>query len=316
MDLPELIDPFARMLDAMCTPDAVRAVEGGRDAAAMWDAFAESGFLDALVAEEAGGAGLSLVEAAPLLALIGARAVPLPVGETLLGRALLTRAGQAPPDGPIALATGAGAVPLAMAADYVLSGTPEAPTVSSCAATATGLFHDLDGFVPDLEGTALRQLGAVLRAQLIAGAASRILEMTVAYANERLQFGKPIGKQQAVQQQLAVLAEQAVAARIAAAVGVRGGLLPTLHDAAVAKHATSVAAAEIAAIAHAVHGAIGISEEYELQLLTRRLHVWRLADGSESYWAGVLGELRIARATERTADFIRLANVDVTGAPA
>jgi acyl-CoA dehydrogenase len=63
----------------------------------------------------------------------------------------------------------------------------------------------------------------------------------------------------------------------------------------------------VAAIAHAVHGAIGISEEYDLQLLTRRLHGWRLADGSEGYWAGVLGELRAAAPAMATADFIRAA---------
>ena len=50
------------------------------------------------------------------------------------------------------------------------------------------------------------------------------------------------------------------------------------------------AVAPVASGAHAVHGAIGITEEYDLQLFTRRLHAWRLADGSERYWARVIGE--------------------------
>jgi acyl-CoA dehydrogenase len=301
MDMSELVDPFARMIEDICPPEAIRAIESGGPIEAMWGAFVESGFLDALVSEDAGGAGLSLAQAAPLIEALGARAVPLPVGETMVARALLAAAGQAVPDGPIALATGAGAVPFAGVAAHVLTGSPEEPVVVVPQATATGVFRDIDGYVPAVDGAALRPLAAVIRALQISGAAGRVLEMTVAFANERVQFGKPIGKQQAVQ------AEQAVAARIAAAIGARAGLHPGLIAAAMAKHGASLAAAEIAAIAHAVHGAIGISEEYDLQFLTRRLHAWRLADGSEGYWAGLLGAERLAEPEMSTADFIRAA---------
>jgi len=307
MDMSELIAPFARLIEDVCTPAAVRAVEEGGDTTLMWDAFAQSGFLDALVSEEAGGAGLSLAQAAPLIALLGAHAVPLPVGDTMIARALLAEAGMTAPDGPIALATGTGPVPFGRVATHILSGSAEAPLLTAGPADATGVLSDVDGYVTGVDGRGLRPLGAVLRAILISGAAGKTLEMTVAYANERTQFGKPIGKQQAVQQQLAVLAEQAVAARIAAGIGARGGLPPRLIDAAIAKHGASQAAGQIAAIAHAVHGAIGISAEYDLQLLTRHLYSWRLADGSESYWAGQLGQARHAASAMSTADFIRAA---------
>ncbi|WP_037470588.1 acyl-CoA dehydrogenase family protein [Sphingobium sp. DC-2] len=307
MDMQELIDPFARLIEDLCAPAAVRAVEAGGDSSAMWNGFVESGFLDALVAEEAGGAGLSLADAAPLIALLGRHAVPLPVGDTMIARALLAAAGVEAPAGPIAIATGAGPAPFAAVAAHILSGSPEAPVLTEARVEATGVHHDVDGYASGLDGKALRPVAAMLRAILISGAAERVMEMTVAYANERSQFGKPIGKQQAVQQQLSVLAEQAVAARIAAAIGARSGLTPRLADAAIAKHGASLAAAQIAAIAHAVHGAIGISEEYDLQLLTRRLHGWRLADGSEGYWAGVLGGLRMDEAGKPTADFLRAA---------
>ena len=305
MDMSELIDPFARLIEDVCTPAAIREIEQGGDSAPMWNAFLESGFLDALVAEQSGGAGLSLNDAAPLIALLGRHAVPLPVGDTMIARALLAAAGMEAPEGPIAIATGAGAVPFAAVASHILSGTPDAPVLTPAKVEVTGVPHDGDAYVAGLDGAALRPIAAVLRAQLIAGAAGRVMEMTVAYANERVQFGKPIGKQQAVQQQLSLLAEQAVAARIAAAIGARAGMQPKLADAAIAKHGASLAAGQVAAIAHAVHGAIGISEEYDLQLLTRRLHGWRLADGSEGYWAGVLGQLRLADPAKPTADFIR-----------
>lgn len=307
MDMAELIDPFARLIEDICTPAAIRAVEEGGDIAPMWQAFSQSGFLDALVAEDSGGAGLSLADAAPLIMLLGRHAVPLPVGDTMIARVLLAAAGIEAPAGPIAIATGNGAVPFAGVASHILSGSAHAPVLIEATIAPTGVRHDTDAYAPGLDGRALRPVAAVLRALLISGAAGRVMDMTVAYASERSQFGKPIGKQQAVQQQLAVLAEQAVAARIAAAIGARSGLSPRLADAAIAKHGASLAAAQVASIAHAVHGAIGISEEYDLQLLTRRLYGWRLADGSESYWAGVLGELRAAVPAMPTADFIRAA---------
>ncbi|MFN3459175.1 MAG: acyl-CoA dehydrogenase family protein, partial [Novosphingobium sp.] len=105
MDMNELLEPFVRMLDAAATPAVVRAIEHGGSAAALWQEIAESGFLDALVAEEHGGAGLALGDIEPLVEALGARAVPLPVAETMVARALLARAGIAAPEGPIALVT-------------------------------------------------------------------------------------------------------------------------------------------------------------------------------------------------------------------
>jgi acyl-CoA dehydrogenase len=179
----------------------------------------------------------------------------------------------------------------------------------------TGVRHSLAGHLA-LKGSpaghimtapegGLRPIAAVLRAAAIAGAADRLLQTTVAYANERAQFGKPIGKQQAIQQQLAVMAELTVAARIAAQIGCAAGWPPALPAAATAKQVTSAAAGEIANIAHAVHGAIGISEEYDLQLFSRKLHEWRLADGSASYWATLLGRERLSGGELSSVDYLR-----------
>jgi acyl-CoA dehydrogenase len=151
----------------------------------------------------------------------------------------------------------------------------------------------------------LRPIQAVLDAARMAGAAARLLDMTVAYANERVQFGKPIGRQQAIQQQLAVMAEKMVMMRMAARIGTGCGGWPGLAAAATAKSVASAAAVEVAAIAHAVHGAIGISEEHDLQLYTGRLHEWRIASGSEGYWRRRLGETRLADGNPSSAAFAR-----------
>ena len=156
----------------------------------------------------------------------------------------------------------------------------------------------------DVEFARAERLAEALQAE-IAGLAERMLDMSLSYANDRVQFGKPIGKLQAIQQQLAVMAEQVLMARMASQIGCSKGLHPPPEVAAVAKQVTSAAVPQITAIAHAVHGAIGITEEFDLQLYSRRMHALRLANGSESYWAGILGRARIAAANQSSVDFIR-----------
>jgi acyl-CoA dehydrogenase len=301
-DMHDLVEPFSRLLADCCPPKRVRVIEAGGDWRTAWALLAQSGFLDALVPESAGGFGLTLADIGPLVALVGASAAPLPIAETMVARALLGQAGRAVPEDPIVLATGTLPTPLAALAPYHLSGTLEDPILSKRVESMAPIEGRLDCVLP-AAGGGLRPIAAIVRAMLIAGAADRVLEMSVQYANDRHQFGKPIGRQQAVQQQLAVLAEHAVSARICAAIGARATLSPTLHDAAVAKIGASMAAGHVAAIAHAVHGAIGISEEFDLQLLTRRLHCWRLADGSQRYWADQLAQAAFARPSPSALSF-------------
>ena len=85
-------------------------------------------------------------------------------------------------------------------------------------------------------------------------------------ANERSQFGKPIGKFQAIQHQLATLAEQTAGAEAGSraaltSMGRGGGLLET----ASAKIIANLAAEAGVTIAHQVHGAMGFTWEYSLQ---------------------------------------------------
>src|SRR5690606_8181191 len=139
------------------------------------------GFLDALVPEAQGGAGLALADMAPILIACGRFAVPLPVGDTIAARHLLALRGETPPPGPIRL-TG---------------GHAEAAAVGALPAARAQEIR-VDGDTPSLH------LAALVRAAAIAGGAQRLLDASLAYANERVQFGKPIGRQQALQQQLAV----------------------------------------------------------------------------------------------------------------
>jgi acyl-CoA dehydrogenase len=315
MDMQAFLDPFVRLLEAECSPDTVRMIEAGGSSDALWQAISASGYLDALVPEDAGGAGLDLSTLAPILMALGAYAVPLPVADTMAARALLAQAGRDAPQGSIVLMAKDSRWPVLSGhlASWALVQRADTLVLARIKeAASTGVFGDLSAHVTlgegDVVGAApaggLSALAAILRAAAIAGAADRLLAQTTAYANERVQFGKPIGKQQAIQQQLAVMAQYAVAVRLAAQTGCAAGLTPSLQAAASAKYMASTAASEVAAIAHAVHGAMGISAEFDLQLLTKRLHAWRLADGAETYWAERLGSLRLA-ADLSSLDFIR-----------
>lgn len=289
-------------------------------APAFWTAVRESGVLDLLIPEDAGGLGFSLAEAAPFISALGARGIQHPVAETIIARGLLGEAGVDAPEGPIALATSLGqsqVCPGALAAKWLLmdtGGTLALVCAEHLSREPTGVAGDLLARISSdgLKATCslprpvhgLRPVAAVMRALQIAGAADRLLAASAEYANERVQFGKPIGRQQALQQNLAIMAEDAIAVRIAAQLGAASGLPPTLAAAAVAKATASAASPRIAATAHALHGAIGVSAEFDLQLLTRRLYAWRLADGSKGYWCGALGGARMDKARS-SVEFVR-----------
>jgi alkylation response protein AidB-like acyl-CoA dehydrogenase len=140
---------------------------------------------------------------------------------------------------------------------------------------------------------------------LMAGAMQRVLVLTTEYAGQRTQFGKPIGRFQAIQQQLSVMAEYVWDAHMAAQLAFQSeGWRPQPMLAALGKARTSSAAPIVADIAHAVHGAIGITEEYALQRCTRRLREWRRTAGAETYWAGLIGADALA-AECSALDYIR-----------
>jgi acyl-CoA dehydrogenase len=144
------------------------------------------------------------------------------------------------------------------------------------------------GFGPEQ----LQLFGAATRTILIAGALAEVLDMTVRYAQERVQFGRPIGKFQAIQQGLAVLAGQAAAAGAAADLAQEAAASGFKRLTIAAAKARAGEAASIgAAIAHQVHGAIGFTQEHRLNHRTRRLWSWRDEFGSEATWNRLVGEI-------------------------
>ena len=142
--------------------------------------------------------------------------------------------------------------------------------------------------------------GALARALLMAGALERTLELAVHYAQERVQFGRRIGQFQAIQQQLARFAAE-VAAAVAAALSAAGAMdrdADVTLAVASAKIRTAEAAHAGALIAHQVHGAIGVTDEYPLHHATLRLWSWREEYGNEAHWAARLGGITQKRGAD------------------
>ncbi|GAA3159564.1 hypothetical protein GCM10010531_08710 [Blastococcus jejuensis] len=142
----------------------------------------------------------------------------------------------------------------------------------------------------DAQALALRARFALARAVQLAAALEQVLAWTVQYAGEREQFGRPLGKFQAIQMELAEMAGEvtAVTALTDAAVQAldRGG--DAVLAAAAAKVRAGAAVEVVARLAHQVHGAIGFTQEHRLHHLTRRLWAWRDEAGSELAWSRVL----------------------------
>jgi acyl-CoA dehydrogenase len=314
-----------RLFHTHCDTATQRSADQGAFPAALWSVLEEAGLHRALVPEEAGGFGVTVPDALSLLKVAGAHAVPLPLAETMLASWLLAGARLEIPDGPLTAGpVRDGESVSLMPADggWLVSGTvtrvPWARDVDRLVVLADGMVAlvgkqswsiepgeniareprdtvRLDGRViaagrTQTTASDLLAVGAAMRTQQIAGALTRLTEMTTQYAQDRVQFGRPIGKFQAVQQNLAVMAGQTAAAVAAAdlsaeavAAGVK--ILPI----AAGKARSGEAAGIAAGIAHQVHGAIGFTFEHNLHFLTRRLWSWRDEFGKDAAWNWLLG---------------------------
>ncbi len=145
-------------------------------------------------------------------------------------------------------------------------------------------------------------IGAAARAMQTAGALEKLLAVTAEYVTQRRAFERPITKFQAVQHSLAQLAGEVAVSLSAAASAAealesltaqgRGFADPELClEIMSAKIRTAGAAQKGAAIAHQLHGAIGVTREHILHRLTLRVLAWRDDYGNESQWSEYLGDI-------------------------
>ncbi len=327
-----LQDTTDRLFGERVDKDLLLVAEGGTFAASLWHAVEAAGLTQPHRLSDDGAAWL---ETHVLARAIGRFNVPLPLAETMLAGWLLESAGLEAPDGPLTLAVprvtadandrldaAAARVPWARHVRHAVVVLGEGVTAELAlvgmqdAAIEAGenLAREprdevrwqgapiLARAVVPHAGERVELYGALLRAGQLAGALETLLDLSVRYAGERIQFGKPLAQFQAIQQELARLAghvaEAGVATHAAFAAAQRGQGSTALADAtgpafeiAAAKVVCGEAAEMGPRIAHQVHGAIGFTYEHALHFTTRRLWSWRAEFGTASTWAERLGRL-------------------------
>jgi acyl-CoA dehydrogenase len=349
-----VVDAATRILGDLADPQTVNRLSDATWKTPAWAALEAAGLTLAWVPEDLGGGGADMGDGFAVLRQAGRHAAALPLAETLLAGWLLTRAGIPSPKGAMTCGPTREGDRLTLAANGTLGGSLRAVPFAGDAQHLALLARrqaggsvvvlvdrsqarvsegrsmagdSLDGVAFDgarpaavadapagLDGDSLMLMGAAVRAMQMAGALEAILDLAVAYANERIAFERPIAKFQAVQHNLARLAGETAAALAAAGSAAdaiataspppswgrdREGGSPDAEgfdeglflEIAAAKIRVGEAATEGAGIAHQVLGAIGFTQEHVLHRFTRRLWAWRDDFGNESRWAVKLGQV-------------------------
>jgi acyl-CoA dehydrogenase len=329
-----LIETAERAFSDVAGFDAVQAAEAEGFSFEIWDTVAEIGLPWISLPESAGGVGGTIEEAVAVLVVAGRHAAPIPLAETaLLGGWLLAESGLTLPEGPLSVVPGRREDDLRLEGG-LLSGTahrvPWAARAERIVALVDGKVLSLDPSEAQIEPlrnlageprdtvrfeamrpdavanapagvdlAALTARGALSRAALMAGALAAMSELTVSYASERRQFGKPIASFQAVQALLVRGAEEAalvdLAVQAAAREASRG---PARFEIAAAKLLADDAARLATSASHQAHGAMGMTQEYTLHQLSRRLWSWR-AEYGDGVWPRQMGDAVIELGPDR-----------------
>jgi acyl-CoA dehydrogenase len=148
----------------------------------------------------------------------------------------------------------------------------------------------------------LTRRGAWARCNQTMGALDAACELTVAHTRERVQFGRQLNKFQAVQHALAAMVGEIERARAATALAVAAAAdygfdhPATEYAVTVAKVTVGRAVNPVTTIAHQLHGAIGVTAEHRLWLVTMRARGWVDEFGTTALYARKLGRMALAAA--------------------
>ncbi len=280
----------AALVAKHASPAAVRAAmesDRGYDES-LWQLLCEQvGAAALVIPEELGGAGGELADAATVLQELGRALVPSPLLGTTLAELALLSASEPDATTLEGLAEGASIGALVLDADYVVNGDIADVVVavedgqlsrwtrfSAQAVTTMDPTRRLGRVQPE-ESEAigadpgLADTAAVLLAAEQIGAAERCMELTVEYAKDRVQFGRPIGSFQALKHRMADLYVTVAAAKAVVSDACDD---PTPTNAAAARLAATEALNTVAAEGIQLHGGIAITWEHDMHLYFKRAH--------------------------------------------
>ena len=291
------------LLAARSTFERVRqAAESGAYDERLWSELAGLGWAGIAVSEEHGGQGLGMVELCVLLEELGYAVTATPLLPTALAALAIQQAGSAEQqaawlprlasggitgalgvaqDGVTELVADAGraSVIVLIEDDGARLLTPEQATIEAVQSIDPTRHHARVSAPPDAGETLPGDVAGVLDHAAIAvsaelvGICQRGLDVSVAYAKDRKQFGTPVGAFQAVAHTCAQMLRETESARsttyyAAWAADAEPALVP--EAAALAKAAASEAGRQVSASAIQVHGGIGFTWEADVHWLFKR----------------------------------------------
>ncbi len=127
--------------------------------------------------------------------------------------------------------------------------------------------------------------GAAGKCAEMVGGAQKVLEMSVDYAKQRVQFGRPIGSFPAIQHHCANMVTDVDGSRYIAyeAIWKVSEDMDASKEVSMAKAWVSDAYRRVCALGHQIHGGIGFTKEHDMQLYFRRAKAAELAFGDGDY---------------------------------
>ncbi|MGD9115676.1 MAG: acyl-CoA dehydrogenase family protein [Dehalococcoidia bacterium] len=136
------------------------------------------------------------------------------------------------------------------------------------------------------------QRAAVAKCCEMVGCIQQALDMTVEYTKDRKQYGKPIGSFQVIQHYCADMATDVESTRLSAykAAWMLSEGLPCREEVAVAKAFAGEACQRVMALAHQIHGAIGVTIDHDLQYYTRRAKAAEVTFGDAKFFREVVAQ--------------------------
>ncbi len=136
------------------------------------------------------------------------------------------------------------------------------------------------------------QRAAVAKCCEMVGCIQQALDMTVDYAKERKQYDRPIGSFQVIQHYCADMATDVDGTRLSTyqAAWMLSEGLPCTQEVAIAKAWAGEACQRVMALAHQIHGAIGVTIDHDLQYYTRRAKAAEVSFGDASFYREIVAQ--------------------------
>lgn len=295
------------LLETCTSADLRKLSESGQDFdPARWNTIVEMGLLGMIVPESKGGLGMGLVDLIGIAEAAGYVALPEPLVE-MAGIVLPLLAGLDDDKGWLDQANSGTVVALQHPSNPFVTGLDQAAALLAVNGADLHLLkrdsiltERKESFDPlrhldMVQWTASHETrlgaipadvadrGALLAAAQMIGLAQRCIDIAVAYAKDRVQFGKPIGSTQAVKHMISsaqVKVEFARPVVHAAAAELPLGTLAARARVAHAKIAAGEAADAAARMAVQAHGAMGMTWEVDLHFFLKRAFALNYAWGT------------------------------------